>query len=322
MNKNISIIGGGLAGLITACYFKNAEVYEAGSKVPQHRALLRFRGEEVSKLTGIPFRAVNVDKAVVYGNQTYQGRCPIDLANMYSLKVTGRIGSRSIMKLESATRYIAPDDFYEQLIHRVGDRVWFDHPIDKPCLDSLLRDGPVISTIPMQLMMGILEMEKHAQVPFAFERQAIKVYRFKLNVPCDVYQTIYFPAADLRTYRASITGDTAIIEMINTTPYGWSTAFNDMGQEVAYVMGKFGVLPHMYNDEDVELVDQKYGKIVDIPADIRHGVLFEMTMSHNVFSIGRFATWRNILLDDVAEDIKQVDQLINASDYARFKFLK
>jgi hypothetical protein len=41
--------------------------------------------------------------------------------------------------------------------------------------------------------------------------------------------------------------------------------------------------------------------------------LFRLTHEHNVFSLGRFATWRNILLDDVVDDIVQVKRLLKSS---------
>ncbi len=318
MSKPIAIAGAGLAGLITACFFKKAPVFEAGPRAPQHRALLRFRGEEVSKVTGIPFKAVKVDKAVVYGNQMYQGTCPLNLANMYSHKVTGRYVGRSIMKLESGIRYIAPDDFYDRLIEEVGEeRINFNTPIDEAfAFGHTHTPRPtIISTIPMQVMIKLLGMESDHQLPFAFDRQPITVHRFKVNTPCDLYQTLYFPADDLKTYRASITGDTVIVEMIN---YG-NKSYLSTEHELAYIVKQFGIHPAQCDLDNVEVVDQRYGKIVDMPKDMRQAVLYDMTATHKVFSIGRFATWRNLLLDDVADDLKKLDSLIHATDYNRFK---
>lgn len=319
MSKPIAIAGAGLAGLITACFFKKAPVFEAGPRAPQHRALLRFRGEEVSKITGIPFKAVKVDKAVVYGNSMYQGTCPLNLANMYSHKVTGRYVGRSIMKLESGVRFIAPDDFYDRLIEEVGEeRINFNTPInDAFKFSGDQRSRPtIISTIPMQVMIKLLNMESDNQLSFAFVRQPIVVHRFKVMTPCDIYQTIYFPSDDLRTYRASITGDTVIIETIANHA---DSHYMAVDTELAYIVKQFGIHPNQCDLDSVEVVDQKYGKIVDMPKDMRQAVLYDMTVNHDVFSIGRFATWRNLLLDDVADDLKKMDSLIHATDYNRFK---
>jgi hypothetical protein len=52
----------------------------------------------------------------------------------------------------------------------------------------------------------------------------------------------------------------------------------------------------------------------DRPIDdaLRKQLLFRLTHEHNVFSLGRFATWRNILLDDVVDDIVQVKRLLKS----------
>jgi hypothetical protein len=64
-------------------------------------------------------------------------------------------------------------------------------------------------------------------------------------------------------------------------------------------------------------VDQKYGKIVDMDEKARQAILFHLTDKHNIFSLGRFATWRNILLDDVAADLPRIEKMMMASDYMR-----
>lgn len=316
MNKTPIILGGGLAGLIAACHFTQSVVYEAGSRAPQHRALLRFRGDSVSKLTGIPFRAVEVRKAVVYGSQQFHDECPIGIANQYAFKVTGQISGRSIVNLNKATRYIAPDDFYDQLVDKIGDRIRFNSVIASLPNEST----PVISTIPLNIMLDICGLDK-SQLDFDFSRQQITVHRLKVAVNCDVFQTIYFPEPDLRTYRASLTGDTFIVEMINRHPHGGKFDYSDPLDEVLDVARHFGLRPYMLDVGTGEVVDQKYGKIVDIPSEKRHAILYQLTTDHGVYSLGRFATWRNILLDDVAEDILEVDTLIKASSYRQHQLL-
>lgn len=316
VNSPIQIIGGGLAGLITACFFPNSIVYEAGPRMQQHKALLRFRGESVSRITGIPFKAVTVEKAVYFNGQFHHDRCPINLANMYSKKVTGQFGSRSIMKLQSATRYIAPDDFYDQLVDNLGDRVKFNSPINGI---SGYAESPLINTAPLPVMLKMAGIED--QVKFDFNKSEIKVINIKLKTPCDVYQTVYFPGPDFITYRASITGDTLIMEMI-PLGYHFSEGINFFHNEIVKVAAVFGMqLSEDLDMETAHIVDQKYGKIVDIPKEIRHGLLLQLTMDLNIYSVGRFATWRNILLDDVAEDLIEVDKLINASNYQKFHYL-
>lgn len=315
MSKTPIILGGGLAGLIAACHFTDSHVYEAGPRAPQHRALLRFRGDSVSRLTGIPFRPVTVCKAVVYGNQQYHGTCPIGLSNEYSLKVTGQLSGRSIMNLEKSQRFIAPDDFYDQLVDKVWNRIHFKKPISE--LDP---DSSYISTIPLNIMLDICGLDKSG-LDFDFSRQQITVHRMKVGVNCDVFQTIYFPEPDLRTYRASLTGDTLIVEMVNRHPHGQKFDYSDQIDEVMDIARHFGIRPYMLDMGTHEVVDQKYGKIVDIPSEKRHAILYQLTTDYNVYSLGRFATWRNILLDDVAEDILEVDTLLKASSYRQHQLL-
>lgn len=326
MKQPVMIIGGGLAGLITACHFPNSIVYEAGERAPQHKALLRFRGEEVSRITGIPFKAVTVDKAVYFRGNYYHDHCPINLANMYSMKVTNQFGSRSIMKLKTATRYIAPDDFYDQLVDKLGDRIFFNTPVDALCGYS---ETPIINTSPLPVMMKLAGIDQ--KIDFSFDKANIRVYRFKIKRKCELYQTIYFPDYSVRTYRASITGDTLIIETIPLVSVseaaveaaGGITRYRDikLRAEVDEVLTAFGLSWSDIALEEVEKVDQKYGKIVDIPKDLRHALLLQLTMDLNVFSVGRFATWRNILLDDVAHDLAEVEKLIKANNYQKFAYI-
>ena len=50
----------------------------------------------------------------------------------------------------------------------------------------------------------------------------------------------------------------------------------------------------------------------------RQKFIFEMTTRYNLYSVGRFATWRQLLLDDVVEDIQKVEHFIRGdSDYNR-----
>src|SRR5690606_13136758 len=120
------IVGAGLAGLVAAHAWPNSPLLEAApSPGPMHKALLRFRSEAVSNLTGIDFRRVQVRKGLWAGGAF---RAPdIRLANLYAQKVLGAAGlgsgERSIWNLAPVERYVAPDNFYERLLEQVGSRV-------------------------------------------------------------------------------------------------------------------------------------------------------------------------------------------------------
>lgn len=76
----------------------------------------------------------------------------------------------------------------------------------------------------------------------------------------------------------------------------------------------FGIdTAHTFIDAKV----QKYGKIVNVPAARRRSLLRKLTERGGVYSLGRFATWRNVLLDDVANDIEVIRRLIDSDSYGR-----
>lgn len=291
------IVGAGLAGLIAAHAFPRSCILEAQAEpLSIHKALLRFRSPSVGELTGIEFKPVRVHKGI-WLNGGFQTP-DIRNANLYSQKVLGRLADRSIWNLDSVTRYIAPMDFYERLIDSVGHRIHWNTPFDA---EKRATGNAVISTMPLNLLAaqhGIFSEEEFHRAPISVERYTIE--------GADVYQTIYFPTAKHSLYRASITGDLLICEF----------AGNPAGDWTAELFAAFGI----HRDDKVTLIDsgiQNYGKIAPINEASRQSAITKLTTDHNIFSLGRFATWRNILLDDVVHDIAVIKQLINATNYER-----
>jgi len=295
MSTTPTIIGAGLAGLIAAHAWPQAPLVEA-SPQPRaaHRALLRFRSDAVSRLTGIEFRKVMVRKGIWAEGRFQEPN--IRWANLYAQKVLGHgqlKGERSIWKTEPVERFVAPDTLYEQLLESVSDRVTWNQGAD------FCRRDLLVSTAPMPVALATLGIKDEA---LQFPRSAIKVYRFR--VPgADVFQTVYFPERHLEVYRASITGDTLIVETTANACY-------DIDSEEA-VNNAFGL--HWEQAEMIEQVDQKYGKIAPIDEALRKQLLFKLTHEHNIYSLGRFATWRNILLDDVVDDIAAIKRMLKAN---------
>jgi len=307
------IIGAGLAGLIAACAIKDAPIFEAGKRAEQHKALLRFRDKSVSDLIGIPFKEVRVQKEISYRGQSFNA-CFIAMANMYARKVSGLFCNRSIGNLDTVTRYIAPPDLYDQLVDRHAARIVWEHELKGlGTTEWQTSDTQIISTIPLPVVMRVCGMDP---LPFEFAKSSIHVDRYRLPKGTDLYQTIYFPDAELRAFRASITGDLMIVESMNGNPHDNFEFPSDRYGEACEVARAFG-LEFDSHFETLDSVDQKYGKIVEIPRRQREAILYELTRDFNVFSVGRFATWRNILLDDVVHDIGVVERLMNASTYGR-----
>lgn len=289
------IVGAGLSGLIAAHIWPNAQVFELSpSPLAQHKALLRFRSDIVSQATGIEFKRVKVRKGIWHGGKFVEPA--INLANMYSKKCLGAIEpERSIWNIEPAERFIAPDNFYEQLVDNCGSRIHWG-------VDYQFNDDHCISTIPLPVLLKKLNTES-LMTP-VFNRSPIIVERY--NVPdCNAYQTVYFPSPMHSVYRASITGDMLIVEH-SDEPFGnWLEELQE-----AF---------HIFYMETLTQVEQKYGKIVPIDDRTRKTLLFGLTHKHNIYSLGRFATWRNILLDDMVGDAAVIKKLMRVNHYDVFK---
>ena len=291
----MKIIGAGLSGLLAGALIPGAKIYEQQQSLPNnHGAILRFRTDKISKALNIPFKKVRVTKAiwseVMYGYAEPTPR----VKNMYSKKVTGKYGQRSIDNIDPCYRYIAPDDFIAQLAERCEISFGVSFPGEVPA-------GTCISTIPLPVMMDSMKIK--ADIKFTRVQIWSSIYEFD-NI--DLYQTIYFPDANTHVYRASFTGNKLIIESVASPRYG--------GDEPDMVRNAFGI------DDDwtsCEVKNQKYGKIVEIDTHIRHSLIQQLSTKHGIYSLGRYATWRNILLDDVFDDIHVIKDLIHKDSYLR-----
>jgi len=150
----MKILGAGMAGLIAAnlLHRYNLLVLEKADNLPKnHAAVLRFRTDEISKATQIPFKKVHVSKSIYYDRKHYN-ESNLFFANMYSIKVTGRILTRSIINLNDCERYISPPDFIQQLSK--GVEICFGVEIGNDLFNHRYPDK-IISTLPMPLMMDM-----------------------------------------------------------------------------------------------------------------------------------------------------------------------
>lgn len=315
------IIGAGLAGLLAGNLLRRHEphIYEAQDTVPSnHGALLRFRSPVVSEATAIPFRKVRVtkgwktlgppDKSWVTG-----ANAPLGIANRYSYKVTGEVLPRSIMNLEPSTRYIAPDDFTAALLKGTHSGVTVNYTVS---LQELMQDWkgePIISTIPMPILM---KMVGWPDMGDAFRWHQITSVRTRILEPkVNVYQTIYYPGPE-PWYRASITGDLLIIEYRGDLE-GYDPDIVDVTPDVSQVFEDFGIPATKM--QVVQIVRQPFGKLAPVADDsARRAFILAMTDRYGIYSLGRFATWRQLLLDDLAQDIRLIDRMITErDDYGR-----
>lgn len=297
-----------MSGLLAAHQLRRFKptVYEAQSELPNnHSALLRFRSDAVSRATGIPFKKVSVQKAICFNGVLHE-KSSIRFNNLYSNKVTGRVMGRSIMNLEPGERYIAPDDFIAQMASGLDIR--YNSPLDKHhLLNEDVKDSPAVSTMPMAALMKIAGWDC---IPH-FGYSAITTLSCDIE-DVDIYQTLYFPGDEVEAYRASLTGGHFTAEIVGQPSSGSSSLAY---QACLEYLKDFGINKRQITNVSVKT--QKYGKIYPTDNNLRKQFILAMTDRYGIYSIGRFATWRQILMDDVVRDISLVEQMITErSSYA------
>lgn len=303
------ILGAGLAGLLAGNIFQRAQIFEAGPEDQiSHRAVLRFRSSAVGDALGIDFKSVTVNKGIVLDGKFVEPT--IQLANLYSKKVVGKLADRSIWNMAPATRFIAPENLVEQMAERCRGRIAWNTKVAE--ITDEQKKKPIISTLPIPVLASIISLDcKHApdlsypNNPPSFKSANIAVRRWRIPT-ANVFQTVYFPSHATTLYRASITGDLLIAEFMIE---------EDISIQ-AELFSAFGI--EMHDVIQLEKTNQRYGKIATLEGDDdkwRRQFILQGTLQHNIYSLGRFAVWRNILMDDVLQDIAVVKKLISGGAY-------
>jgi hypothetical protein len=307
----INIIGAGMAGLLAANMLRRheVEVSERNTTLPKnHTALLRFRSGAVSDATGIPFEKVTVRKGLWDGERVINTPTIAHL-NRYSAMVTdNELHDRSILNLESAVRWVAPRDFIELMARNV--RLEFGKTVDRPRMDH-----PVISTMPMPAMMKIVGWK---DIP-AFQFKPVWTIKAKITAPkSHICQTLY-NTEEMEWYRATIHGDDLTLEFMHQPC--WEDEPNNAEIIAAHAVFRFfnEHKPTDYTErlgikvENVSINKMAIGKIMPINDTLRKEFMAYLTEKWNIFSLGRFATWRNILLDDVVQDVKRIEAMMHGA---------
>lgn len=327
------IYGAGLAGLVAGHVFRQQqpEIHEAQKELPNnHAALLRFRTDAASTATGIKFKKVVVDKAVLHSSMIAAGQTSFTISkdlsiintNNYSQKVSGKIMDRSIKNLDSAERYVAPPNFIERMA--VGMNIKYDSPLTLDVIKDLKEQGvPIISTIPMPVLMGIVGWEQQP----VFDFKPIWSLTCDIESPsCDVYQTVYVPHLAHSYYRISITGNHMIAEYMTrperTLDDGSKTGLNEEELKKLceiHLATCFGLWKDL-KIVNIKTKSQQYGKLLPCDDKLRKEFIMAMTDQYGIYSLGRFATWRQLLIDDIVKDCYRIDKFIEQdSKYSRIK---
>ena len=309
-NESLTIVGAGMAGLLAGNMLRrhSPKIIEAKGSLPEnHTALLRFRTTSVSDATGIPFEPIRVSKGVWDGVDVLP-RATLRMANQYSLKVTGEIHRRSITNLEEETRYLAPRNFVQQMAASLN--IEYNSPL-KSAQNRAFHSKPIISTLPMPALMKILGW---AQIPKFKAASEVGTWNIFFSSPrSTVHQTVYNPDLFDETfpwYRATLHRNQLIVEFTKEVEIDLDS-IDFLMEEV------FGIENYKFSSGSSSKIP--LGKIAPIPEDIRKDFISWATDEFNIYSLGRFATWRpGLLLDSLPSDIKLIENMIsNPSKYNR-----
>ena len=309
------IIGAGLAGLLAANMLKrhNPVIYERQSSLPNnHSALLRFRSSIVGDTVGIPFKKVTMVKCAS------EWRNPVADALAYSHKCTGNYMSNRSITAGSVTadRYIAPLDLISQLAEGVSIQYghsFFPEEADEGDLSLFPKENlspkrmadPVISTIPMPMLMRLLKYD-HSDVEFGSDG-GINLRATILD--CDAYVSVYCPDPNRPYSRISITGNELIVEIPRRTLEGMGHDKDVLFSWLVEASEQLGI--RRSDIYKFDAYEQAYQKIQPIDDGVRKYFIAWATDNHNIFSLGRFATWKpNLLLDDLVGDVRLIERWI------------
>lgn len=308
--SQVYILGAGLSGALAAILNSDATVIEGKQQKdfmtsPEHKAVLRFRSDKISKITGIPFRFVQVRKSIWYERKEY--RLPdIRFTNLYSRKVANGYYDRSIVNLETVPRYIPPENFHALLIEQIKHRTMFGSPVQQLAKSSVTikpREGAgqvlncpaIISTIAMPITAKLLGVR--SPVEFSSGRK-VWVRRYRVS-NCDLNLSMYYPSVDTPVYRASVMKDLLSVESVKDL-----TDDEDVDTYMNEVFDSLGldVMDTTFLDQGSQLGKLDYA----VDDSVRKNFILKLTLEYGIYSLGRFAIWKNILQDDVYDDALRI----------------
>lgn len=289
-----------MAGLLAGCMVRDHMIYESQKSLPNnHNSVLRFRSLALSDVLSIPFKRVQMMKCL------HPWRNAVADQISYSIKANGTARLRSAISADGSVneRFIAPPDLVRQMAAmcrpiRFGEEISFD--------DS---DVPTISTIPMPKLMTALRWPNAPE----FIWRSGRVLRVTLDLT-EAYCSVYDPDPSSPITRASITGNELIAELSGSA---------SRDEVVARACKLLGIRRSMLPPPGVlypDIVEQPYAKILPIEEEVRQRFIMWASEHHNVYSLGRFATWRpGLLMDDVVDDVRVIKGLINGAPPYRHK---
>lgn len=335
MKTKIKILGLGQTSMICAIMLcKRGFDVEIFDEKPldqfkqSHFALLRFKTDKIEQETGIKLSKFKTEKAIYIGkhfDKVIVNESNIELNNKYSFKVSGKYQSRSIGNLNSGIRYQPPENFFELLLNKCVELgVKFKKESINASINAIINkfdNFNVISTIPMPKINEIIFKK---DINFDFQKIYTAEFELTENV-FDVNQTIYFPEEHHLPYRISITNNKIKCEMSKKqyenkkNKHSEIEIIDDLMNIFCDAFGvNFDFIRTCFLNFDFKNVikEQKFGKISPIDEHTRQTIIYQLTKKYNIYSLGRFSCWRNILLDDVVDDVKVIEKLISLKNFS------
>jgi hypothetical protein len=259
-----------------------------------HSAVLRFKTNRIGDILGVPFRQVEMKRCVIPWRNSVADHL------QYAYKTTGTYRSDRSIGSAEGPRFIAPPNLVELMA--AGQVILYDSKINN------IKDlnGPVISTMPMPALMKLLNYNQ--QVEFRYQHGVNLVTKVQHS---DCYVSQYFPDPKIAFSRATITGDELIIEF----PGHETIDPDDLQHHVKHALYFLGIDRSHADDDAIVIRKQAYAKIEPIDNEIRRDFIYWATANHNVYSLGRFATWRpHLQMDDLIQDVHLIEQWMARQD--------
>lgn len=311
----VLIIGTGLAGSIAYQALRafkpiclDARPEPENGQLGLHPAVMRLRDRQVADTIGAKFKKISISKAI-YMEGLLHTKANILFNNLYSKKVYGALGRRSLNNLEDETRYIMPDGYPAPRRTIWGHKVVNIKEPGEVTLEgdeyNYIRCRYIVSTVPMPTMATYIAGSP-PDFREDFSYTPVKVLTIKLNIPSTINQTIYFPSPKTDIYRITIQGQYAIIESTEET-----------GDWAVLIQTAFGIDSSCFDYGATRMNDWKtipFGKISPIDEDSRLRYIMWLTDAMRVFSFGRFAVWKPLRTDHLLGDIEKIRRIISASD--------
>jgi len=310
----IAIIGAGISGLIAEGAFAKDPDNEitifdhkkTSHALSGHKAVMRLRNDKIKNFIDCKLKKIAVYKAVYHEGKIYD-KPNILLNNLYSLKAYGSLGERSLLSLGRVERYLI-GSFNKQSLITKAEVKRIDKRLDRK--GALVLSGDnfqfpenffdydiCISTMPMPLLLRAIDGSYNVE----FKYIPIYVNTALLKIKSDVHQTLYFTNRDKSVpYRVTIEGDQIIAESIEPIT----------GTEFNKCLNAFGLSWDHIDSMSFTGHEQKMGKLSPIDDDVRRKIMMDLTDKYNIYSFGRFATWRSLRIDQTLEDIEKIKMFI------------